>query len=123
MIRHLTVAPRENIAFGSLSIVSVAAGVAVSSLADNQDVVFGLGLLIAASSAANQVWKFGPRSAVRFRSGNALRQEGWDFVMGRGRYITAKDNEEAWKAFYDVVWQIERASDAMVEADPEGGQG
>ena len=119
MITHLGVAPRQNLAFGMLSLVSIAGGVAVSSLAtEDSDVVFWLGLVIAAATTLNQIWKFGPRAAVRFRSGNALRQEGWDYVMGRGRY-KRKPPDEAWDAFYDTVWQIERASDAMVEADPE----
>jgi len=48
--------------------------------------VFGLGLLVAAFTAINQLWRPAQRGTSRYRAANALRQQGWDFALARGRY-------------------------------------
>jgi hypothetical protein len=119
MQRHLEVAPWQARAFLLLSVVSIAGGVAASTLGASGESssgwVVGLGLLIAAATAINQISKVGPHSATRFHVGNALRREGWDFVMDRGRYVGVTDVKARFAAFYDAVWAIERLADLTVE--------
>jgi hypothetical protein len=124
---HIRMAPRHALLFSSLSVISISSGVAASTLAAagkaNSAWVFALGLLVAGSTALNQIGKFGQRSAVRFRAANALRQEGWDFAIGRGRYEgLSYEAGEAFGAFYDAVWQIERPADALAEGEPEASE-
>jgi hypothetical protein len=115
---HMRMAPLHGLTASALNIVAITGGVAASSLAAAGEAtsgwVIGLGLLVAAASAVNQIGKFGQRAAVRFRAANALRQEGWDFVVGRGRYLTLS-GEAAFGAFYDAIWQHERPAEAIAE--------
>jgi hypothetical protein len=124
MQRHLTVAPRQELAFGVFSVLSIAGGVAVSTVSASGESqsgwVIALGLIVAASTAINQITRTGQKSAVRYRAGNALRREGWDYVMGRGRYVNLSDPKAEFEAFYDAVWDIERPADLTVELESEG---
>ena len=128
-------APRYSLLFSLLSITSIAAGVGASTLAAAGEAssgwVLALGLLVAGTTALNQIGKFGQRSVVRYRAANALRQEGWDFAVGRGRYegLEYSTSEgarhvdgEAFGVLYDAVWQIERPADAIVESEPDSPQ-
>lgn len=119
MITHLVQAPKFMVWFHVLSVVAIVGATAVSGLGGEVGwLVTLLGVVIALATAINQAGRLGQRSAVRFTAGNALRKEGWDYVMGRGRYLN-KEGAPAFALFYDAVWEIERPADAIVEAEPE----
>jgi hypothetical protein len=122
MVSHLSIAPWHGFAFSTLSLISIAGAVAISSLAASGDTTSGLvvalGLLIAATTAMNQIWQFQKRSTTRFRAGNSLRQEGWDYVTKQGRYAMCEPGD-SFGIFYDAVWRIEAPADAISEAETD----
>lgn len=126
MEQHLKVAPWQGRLFFFFSVLSISAGVASSTLGASgsakSGAVIALGLIVAASTAINQIAKFGQKSAIRFRAGNGLRREAWDYVMGQGRYEHVPDAEQQFRLFYNAIWEIERPADLTVEVSAEGGQ-
>lgn len=93
--RYAGQAPWYGTAFNALSLGSIVAALASSGLAaaansGNQTyvrwLVFAFGLLVAGLTGVNQLWRPAQRSTSRYRAANALRQEGWDFALGLGRY-------------------------------------
>jgi hypothetical protein len=120
MIRHLTVAPRFAWGHTILGVIAIAGGVATSTLAagDNANsiLVVVVGLVVASAGALGQIFKYGMRSTVRFRAGNDLRHEGWDYALGKGKYAGMTDSQ-ALDHFYARIWEIEAPADASVELD------
>jgi hypothetical protein len=92
-------APRYGVAFNALSLGSIVAALGSSGLAASAGdraaaeevrwIVFGLGLVVAGFTAINQLWRPAQRSTSRYRAANALRENGWDFALERGRYAAA----------------------------------
>jgi Protein of unknown function (DUF4231) len=101
------------------NVIAVAGGSASAAIAatggTNSLAVLLIGLAVAASAALGQLFRFGERSRVRYRAGNQLRKEGWDYVVGRGRYLDAQNPAEAFGRFYDVFWEIEAPVDRSIE--------
>jgi hypothetical protein len=75
-----------------------------------------LGFLVAGATGLNQIFKFANRSAVRFRAGNELRREAWDYIFDQGDY-KQKSPQEAFDFFYGKIWIIEAPVDKSVELD------
>jgi hypothetical protein len=127
MASHLTRAPWLGYAHTALGVTAIMAGVATSTLAAgagpdaNSTLVVVLGLLVAGTTALNQIFKFAKRSAARFRAGNQLRQQAWDYIFGRGCYAE-KSDKDAFFLFYSKIWAIEAPVDASVEFDEEGAR-
>ena len=119
--------PAYGRAFTYLSVSVVAAGFASSAISADQDtagklrwLLFGLGVLVALFTAINQLWKPGMRSVGSYRAGNALRREGWDFVLDSGRYRAVKDKpNEAFDLFVDQIREIQSQVDAIDEIQAE----
>jgi hypothetical protein len=131
--------------FTSLSLAAIVAGTASSAIKTNKDIVADqnwilivLGLVVAITTAVNQLWKPGLRSVGSHRAGNALLREGWDFTKGRGRYqeapgrkrafglgrgrpkeITNATWEKAFALFVDQVREIQAQVDAIDEVQAE----
>lgn len=60
------------------------------------------------------------RSVGSYRAGNALRREGWDFVLDSGRYRAVKDKpNEAFDLFVDQIREIQSQVDAIDEIQAE----
>lgn len=122
MASHLTRAPWLGNAHTAIGVIAISGGVAASTLAASGNahsaIVVVLGLVVAAVTAMNQIFKFAKRSVVRFRAGNELRHEAWDFILGKGRYMD-KSPEDAFGAFYAEIWRIEAPVDASVELEQD----
>jgi hypothetical protein len=124
MISHLTRAPWLGFAHTAIGVIAISGSVAVSALAAGNKAkstgVIVIGLVVAAASAASQIFKFAKRSVVRFRAGNELRHEAWDYVLGRGAYA-GKGAQAAFDTFYEQIWRIEAPVDASVELEDQPG--
>lgn len=122
MSTHLSQAPLLAYAHTAIGVLGIAGGVGASSVAasDRPDatIVVVLGLVVAAATATNQIFKFGQRSSVRFRAGNDLRREAWDFILEEGPYA-GLEPKKAFSRFYRQIWRIEAPVDTSVEI---GGQ-
>ena len=58
-----------------------------------------LGIIGAVAGLINWAWRPGQKAVSRARGRNALRAEGWAFVLGRGRYALTDDVREAFGLF------------------------
>lgn len=129
MAADLRTGPLHSFFYVLSNLVAVAGGSATAALAatgySHSPAVLVIGIAVAISAGFSQLFRFGERSRVRYRAGNQLRQEGWDYVMGRGRYRETDDPREAFRKFYDVFWEIEAPVDRSVEhqegSDLDGG--
>ena len=118
MQAHLSAGPLYGTVHTVLGVIAVAGGVATSTLAAgdeaNSTLVIVVGLVVAAAGAMGQIFQYGKRSGVRFRAGNDLRHEGWDYVLGEGKYKNTSPTQ-AFERFYARIWEIEAPADATVE--------
>jgi Protein of unknown function (DUF4231) len=119
MKADLRTAPLHSFFYAASNLLAVAGGSASAAIAATSGAhslaVLLIGLAVATSAALSQLFRFGERSRVRYRAGNQLRKEGWDYVIGRGRYRETQDPVEAFGRFYDVFWEIEAPVDRSVE--------
>lgn len=111
-------------AFSLISLAALTAGVVSSGVAAGWSAahwarwtILVLGLVTAASSVVNQVWRPGQKSTSRTRGGNSLRREGWEFLTDRGAYERL-GFEEAWGHFVDTVSAIVRQAEEIDETPP-----
>lgn len=112
------------IAFTLISLAALTAGVVSSGIAAGWSdanwarwTILILGLVTAAASVINQVWRPGQKSISRTRGGNALRREAWDFVHDRGAY-EGLEFEAGWGHFVDAVSAIVRQAEEVDETPP-----
>jgi len=121
MASHLKRAPWLGYAHTAIGVIAIGGAVATSTLAagghTDSTLILILGFLVAAATGLNQIFKFANRSAVRFRAGNELRREAWDYIFDRGDY-EKQSPQEAFDSFYDKIWRIEAPVDASVELEP-----
>jgi hypothetical protein len=116
--------PDYSKAFNLLSVLTIAAGLAssvVANTAGDSAVVIGiLGVAVGVFTAVNRIWNPAQRSIVRYQAAYALRREGWDFVNDLGRY---KDLGEDMRleAFMNEVGRIHRGVESVDEAAMSGG--
>jgi hypothetical protein len=86
-----------------------------------------LGLVTAVGSALNYLWRPGRKGTGRMRGANRLSTEGWNFVIGTGRY-RGMDVHAAYALFVEEVGRILADTAAVDEADFDlpsapGGEG
>jgi hypothetical protein len=129
-VQHQFAAPMANytrfggwygFAFTLISLAALAAGVVSSGVAAGWSgadwarwTILVLGLVTAAASVLNQVWRPGQKSTSRTRGGNALRREAWEFLNDRGTYAEL-NVEDAWGHFVDAVSVIVRQAEEIDE--------
>lgn len=132
-VRHQFAAPMANytrfggwygFAFTVISLAALTAGVVSSGIAAGWSeahwarwTILVLGLVTAAASVINQVWRPGQKSTSRTRGGNSLRREAWEFLSGRGAYEKL-DSDDAWAQFVDAVSVIVRQAEEIDETPP-----
>jgi hypothetical protein len=113
---------RYGYASSLLSVGVIAFGLASSALAaagdSNDTVIAAFGLVIAVVAAINRLWRPGLRAVARHQTANALRREGWAFVLGRGAYENLPD-ATARSEFQDAVERINAAVEAIDESQAE----
>lgn len=106
-----------------LSVAVIAGGLASSALAAsegaNDTLIAILGLAIAVVASINRLWRPGLRAVARHQTANALRREGWAFVLAYDSYADLAELE-ARAAFVGAVERINRAVEAIDESQPEG---
>jgi hypothetical protein len=111
--------PDYSKAFNLLSIMTIAAGLAASVVANTTDsgkIVIGvLGITVGVFTTINRVWNPSQRSTARYQAAYALRREGWDFVHGLGRYHDIRPIVQL-ETFMDEVGRIHRGVEAIDEA-------
>ena len=98
------------------------ASAAIGALGDNirtdlgiQITVVAIGVLVGVLAALDQTWKPGVRHANFRQTQNQLLKEGWDFVLGRGRYKKAPDLTEAFRTFVGEVCRVTQSERAGLE--------
>jgi hypothetical protein len=113
---------RYGFASTALSVAVIAGGLASSALAAsegaNDTLIAIFGLAIAVVASINRLWRPGLRAVARHQTANALRREGWAFVLAHDSYADLEDLE-ARAAFIDSVERINRAVEAIDESQPE----
>jgi hypothetical protein len=107
------------VSFSVLSLLAIGGGLASSALATvpgNHDLAIAIiGIVIAVATAVNRLWRPGLRSAVRHRTANSLRREGWAFLCGQGSYAKGDPTQRA-DAFIVAVERINAEAEAIDEA-------
>jgi hypothetical protein len=74
----------------------------------------GCGIAASILTATAYVRRPGQRSAANFQLAHILRDEGWDFVSGRGDY-RGKDGATALELFIDKVGRLQRDAEKLDE--------
>jgi hypothetical protein len=129
-VQHQFAAPMANytrfggwygFAFTLISLAALTAGIVSSGIAAGWSAahwarwtILVLGLVTAAASVINQIWRPGQKSTSRTRGGNSLRREAWEFLNDRGAYENL-NFEEAWGHFVDAVSAIVRQAEEIDE--------
>lgn len=102
-----------------LSVMTIAAGLAASVIANTTDsgkIVIGiLGIAVGVFTTINRIWNPSQRSTARYQAAYALRREGWDFVHGLGRYHDLRLIAQL-ETFMDEIGRIHRGVEAIDEA-------
>ena len=114
---------RYSFAFSALTILVIAGGVASSVLASLPNhhantAIAILGILVAVTASVNRLWRPGARAALRHRTANSLRREGWSFVCGQGRY--RKCERDPIDVFFEEVERINLPAESIDEQEMEG---
>jgi hypothetical protein len=111
--------PDYSKAFNLLSIMTIAAGLAASVIANTTNggkIAIGvLGIAVGVFTAINRIWNPAQRSTARYQAAYALRREGWDFVHGLGRYRDLRLPAQL-ETFMQEVGRIHRGVEAIDES-------
>lgn len=116
---------RYSFAFTTITVLIIGAGVTSSVLAGlsghgSDTLIAVLGVFVAIAASVNRLWRPGPRAALRHRTANALRREGWSFVCKQGRYAVDVEADRL-KIFFAEVERINMPAEAIDEQELEGG--
>jgi hypothetical protein len=119
LVEDADAGPDYSKAFNLLSIMTIAAGLAASVVANTTGggkIVIGvLGIAVGVFTTINRIWNPSQRSTARYQAAYALRREGWDFVHGLGRYSDHRLSAQL-ETFMDEVGRIHRGVEAIDEA-------
>jgi hypothetical protein len=110
-----------------LTVLVIAAGVTSSVIAalpgEGGDIAIAvLGVFVAVVAAVNRLWRPGSRAAIRHRTANALRREGWSFACQEGRY-QQKSGRDPASIFFEEVERINLPAESIDEQELEGEGG
>lgn len=121
------VVPRYRWADSVVSVIAVTASIATTSVAAGWGETDGglrailiLGILGSVAGVVNWLWRPGLRASSGTQAQNALLDEGWSYVMRRGRYERAENPEDALNMFIDEVSSALRIAAEVEEELPKG---
>jgi hypothetical protein len=111
--------PDYSKAFNLISVLTIAAGLSASVLADSaieSPATIGLlGLAVGVLTGVNRIWNPSQRSVARYQAAYSLRREGWDFVHDLGRFKRLPADARV-DAFMEEVGRIHRGVERIDEA-------
>jgi hypothetical protein len=118
-------------AFTGFTLLVIGGGVASSILSEvpgnPHTAIAIIGVAVALAAAVNRLWRPGLRAALRHRTANELRREGWNFVCEQGHYERSDDTDQEDKRiqlFFRRVEKINAPVEAIDEQEMEGkGEG
>jgi hypothetical protein len=113
-----------------IALTVIAAGLLTSGLTAFTDagglsgwqrgLVIALGVVVGVGTGLTQILRPAQRSVAYQQAYERLLTEGWEFVLGRGRYEQTSDIDDAFEAFVDAVLDIDaRAGKAYELSEPQ----